>query len=200
MKITIDEKECLKHKLTPEEVFTALAVRSSKDFQKTLDNLVNREVLTLAGGDKYMVTQRWSDELDEILCDSSGAIDDEDRLNNLAQKMRDCYPKGKMPGTVYYYRCNTREVVLKLKKFFNVYGNYTDDRIVDATKRFVASYNGNYKYLPLIKYFIMKNKTVMDEDGTSHISEVSPLADYLENKTDDNLVTASDDWLMTVRN
>ena len=114
--------------------------------------------------------------------------------------MKVCFPEGKMPGTPYYYRCNRREIILKLKKFFSQYGNYKDEDIIDATKRFIASFNGNYKFLPLIKYFIMKNKTVADEDGANHIVECSPLADYLENKEDDNVVTASDEWLMNTRN
>lgn len=198
MKITIDEKVCLKHKLTPEEVLLTLAIRSSKDLQKVFDNLVNREVLVNREG-KYYVTQRWSDEIDEILCDSIGEVSD-DRINNLAEELRDCYPKGKIPNTPYYYRCNSREVRQKLKKFFTLYGKYSDEELIDATKRYIASFNGNYKYLPLIKYFIMKNKKVMDEDGSYHVVEVSPLADFLENKEDNNVVTASDDWLVEVRN
>lgn len=198
MKLIIDDKICQKHHLTPEEVMLSLAIRNTSDFNKVLNSLVNREVLVLQGN-KYLVTQHWSDELDEILADSQGAIDSE-RLSSLAQQMRECYPKGKMPGTVYFYRCNSREIILKLKKFFTVYGNYPDSKIIEATKKYVASYNGNYRYLPLLKYFILKNKTVQDEDGSNHIVEVSPLADYLENKDDNNLVTASDDWLMTVRN
>lgn len=200
MKITIDEKVCLKHKLTPEEVLLTLAIRSSKDLQKVFDNLVNREVFVDREG-KYYVTQHWSDEIDEILVDSSSAIDNEERLKNLANRMKEVYPKGKMPGTPYYYQCNTREIMLKLKKFFKIYGNYADDDIVDATKRFVASFNGNYKFLPLIKYFIFKDKLVMDEDGMQHVSPESPLATFLENKdNNENLASASDDWLATVRN
>lgn len=199
MKLTVDEKIALKHHLTTEEVLTALAVRNTNDFQKVLDNLVAREVLILRDG-KYFITQHWNDEIDEILLDSSGGIDDEVRLNNLATQMRECFPKGKMPGTPYYYRCNVREVVLKLKKFFEIYGNYPDEKIIDATKRFMASFNGNYAYLPLIKYFIHKDKLKMGEDGLQHVSPESPLATYLENKEDNNLVTASDDWLVTVRN
>ena len=105
-----------------------------------------------------------------------------------------------MPGTPYYYQCNTKEIMLKLKKFFKMYGNYTDDDIVDATKRFIASFNGNYKYLPLIKYFIFKDKLVMGEDEQQHVSSESPLATFLENKEDSDVVAASDDWLTSVRN
>ena len=199
MKITIDEKVCLKHKLTPEEVMFALAARGTRDLGKTLDNLVDREVMVYKDG-KYLITQHWSDVVDEILCDSSGGIDNEERLSNLAKEMRACYPKGKMPGTVYYYQCNSREIIQKLKKFFTAYGNYPDAKIIDATKRFVASFNGNYRYLPLIKYFIYKDKLVMGEDGQQHVSPESQLATYLENKEDNNLATASDDWLVEVRN
>lgn len=199
MKITIDERQCLKHHLTPEEVLIALVVRNSKNIDEILNNLEKREVLVYDNA-KYQVTQRWSDEIDEILADSSGAIDDEERLGSLAQKMRDVYPKGRMPGTPYYYSCNKREVVLKLKKFFALYGNYKDEDVIDATKRYVASFQGNYRYLPLIKYFIYKEKLKLGEDGQQHVSPESPLATCLENKEDNNLVTASDDWLTNVRN
>lgn len=200
MKITIDDKVCLKHKLTVEETLIALAVKYGKNIKEAYENLLDREVLMRDDENTYL-TQHWNDVLDEVLVDSSGAIDDEDRLRGLATKMRDVYPKGKMPGTPYYYQCNTREIMLKLKKFFKVYGNYTDDDIVDATQRFVASFNGNYKFLPLIKYFISKDKMVMDEEGQQHVSPESPLATFLENKdSTDNLATASDDWLTSVRN
>lgn len=200
MKIVIDSKQCLKNKLSPQEVLIALAIRSSKDDIKSIiDNLVNRQVLSSHEGN-LTTTQHWDEVIDTILVDSAGAIDDEERLNALAEKMKLCFPEGKMPGTPYYYRCNRREIVLKLKKFFIQYGNYKDEDIVDATKRFVASFKGDYKYLPLIKYFIMKTKTIAGEDGVNHNMECSPLADYLENKEDENVVTASDEWLMNTRN
>lgn len=46
----------------------------------------------------------------------------------------------------------------------------------------------------------MKNKTEASEDGSNHIVECSPLADFLENKDDSSIVTASDEWLMNARN
>lgn len=198
MKIVIDEKICKKHHLSVTEVLVSLGIRSSEDFNETLNELEEKQVLVYKDNN-YMVTQPWSDILDEILCDSCSGEDNEERLIELAKKMRECFPEGKMPGTAYYYRCNVREVVLKLKKFFLQYGNYSDDKIIDATKRFIEAYNGNYRYLPLIKYFISKNKTVTDEDGTSHIQEVSELASYLENKETETKAT-SDDWLISARN
>ena len=199
MKILIDEKVCLKHNLTMPQALLSLSIKLSENFRNDLENLEDREVIGYdPDDDNYMITHHWSDILDEIICDSSGAIDDEKRLTELAKKMRECYPEGKMPGTAYYYRCNNREVVLKLKKFFLQYGNYTDDKIIDATKRFVASFQGAYRYLPLIKYFISKNKTITDEDGDKHIQEVSELASYLENKDTEN--SNNENWMLNSKN
>ena len=190
MKITIDDKICLKHGLTPNEVMLALAIRTG-EMEEDISNMVARGILVDKG--EYLVTQRWSDVLDEILCDSQSSIEKSDEeLLNLAQRMRECFPQGKMPGTPYYYRCNNSEVIKKLKKFFIQYGNYSDDDIVDACKRFVSSFRGNYKYLPLVKYFISKLKDQEDEDGTIHKVEYSPLADYLENK--EETVADTSDW------
>lgn len=190
MKITIDDKICLKHGLTPNEVMLALVIKTG-EMEEDISNMVARGILVDKG--EYLVTQCWSDVLDEILCDSQSSIEKSDEeLLNLAQRMRECFPQGKMPGTPYYYRCNNSEVIKKLKKFFIQYGNYPDDDIVDACKRFVASFRGNYKYLPLVKYFISKLKDQEDEDGTIHKVEYSPLADYLENK--EETVADTSDW------
>lgn len=200
MKIVIDEKVCGKHHMTIPEFLVALSVRSTDNMAATLKELEDKEIL-ICRNNQYTVTEPWSDIIDEILSDSIGGIDDEERLLNLAKAMRECFPEGKMPGTAFYYRCNNREVVLKLKKFFAQYGNYPDEKIVNACKRFVASYNGNYRYMPLIKYFISKNKIVQDEDGSNHVSEVSILADYLENKEEPIRVsTPTEDWLLSARN
>lgn len=206
MKITIDEKICLKHKMTPVEVLFALAIRSSQSPVGELLNMENREILA-KDRDVYKVTQHWSDVLDEILCESSGSIEKSDNeLLELAQKMRDLYPQGKMKDrfgriTPYYYRCNNGEVVKKLKKFFTIFGNVSDEEILDATRRYVASFQGNYSNMRLIKYFILKDAIKPSEDGENHVEQVSDLATFLENKeSEEEAGTTSDDWLMNSRN
>ena len=139
MKVTIDEKECLKHKLTLEEFITLLMYKSVKRPDDVRINLINRGILAQKDGKLY-ITEHWNDAIEEILCSSNTPIS-EGRLKDLAKKMRECYPEGKMPGTPYYYRCNTSEVVKSLKRFFIEYGNHSDEEIIDATKRFIASHN-----------------------------------------------------------
>ena len=208
MKFTIDEKVSLKHKLTIPEVLAALSVRQAKNYEEMIENLFNREVL-VQHGDKTLITQHWSDVLDEIICDSSGSYGSDDRLLNLAIAMRECFPKGKMKDrfgreTPYYYRCNNNEVIKKLKKFFTQFGNYSDEEILDATKRYVATNSrNNYANMRLIKYFILKDAVKQGEDGENHVEQVSDLATFLENKEEEtsiSMATSSDDWLMSSRN
>lgn len=189
MKITIDEKVCLKHKMTVPEVLMALALRSCEE--NTIENMLNREILVVKEEglfeDAYRVTQHWSDVLDEILSDSSGKVEKSDEeLLELAKQMRELYPQGKMKDrygrmTPYYYRCNNSEVVKKLKKFFTIFGDVPDEEILDATKRYVASFQGNYTGMRLIKYFILKDDVKPGEDG-NHVEQISDLATFLENK------------------
>lgn len=194
-KIVIDEKACLKHKMTLEEFLVALMYRQVKAPADVSTNLINREVLVVKD-DRYWVTQHWSEVIDEIICDSSEE-QDEERLLNLAKEMRECFPEGKMRNTAYYYRCNNAEVIKKLKKFFTQYGNYTDEEIIDATKRYIASCNRSGTPIKLVKYFISKEERG-SEEGTGSL-----LLTYLDNKDEGKEgveVTSSDEWLMNSRN
>jgi hypothetical protein len=194
MKLTIDEKNCLKHKLTLDEVLVALVYRQVKNPEEVYENLINREVL-VQKEDKVMVTQRWSDVLDDIICDSTGKVTYSDiDLLGLAKKMQDAYHKGKMQDNVHYYQSNPREISSKLKKFFVTYGNYSEDDIIDATKRYVASFRGNYKYMTALNNFVWKMDKEEDEDGNRHNVRHSYLADYLDNKEDNENMVEIEDW------
>lgn len=198
MKIIIDEKVCLKHKMTLPEALFALAFRIS-DKNDNIANMMGREILTDKTG-IIQVTQPWSDVLDEILSDSSGEVEKTDEeLLELAKKMRELYPQGKMKNhygqlTPYYYRCNNSEVVKKLKKFYAIYGNVADEDILDATSRYVASFSGNYTNMRLIKYFILKDDVRPSEDGTGHVEQISDLATFLENKEEEEEDMTTEDW------
>lgn len=199
MKLIVDEKVSLRHKLSLNELLLALFIRNDGIVPEVLTNLLNREVLVLRNK-KYYITQHWNEVVDEILCDSSGTVDDEERLRELAKKMRECYPQGKAGDSPYYYRCNVSEVVKKLKKFFLMFGDFSDEEILEATKKYVASFRGDYKRLRLIKYFILKDAVKQGEDGMGHVEQVSDLLTYLENSEGEEEVNNDDYWMMNSRN
>jgi HEPN domain-containing protein len=198
MKITIDEKACLKHKMTLSELLLALSVRTVQNIEEVFANMVEREILVVHDG-KYMVTQHWSDVLDEIMADSGGCTKSDEEIRALAKKMISLYPHGAMldkrsgKPTTYYFQCNVAEVSAKLKSFFARYGEYPEEELLDAEKRYVARWNGNYQQMGFrqLKYFIFKK----DKD-TSEIT--SPLLDFLENKeSDEELVEVNTDDFMS---
>ena len=196
MKITIDEKKCIKHKMILTECLLALAVRSCQNVGEILANMLRREILVEKDG-KYLITQHWSDVLDEILAESGGCTMSDEELKTLAKKMIDAYPHGAMiiggKPTTYYFQCNNYEVRAKLKSFFARYGEYPEEEILDAERRYVARWKGNYQQTGFrqLKYFIFRK----DKD-TGEIT--SPLLDFLENKdNEEDIPSISIDDLTT---
>ena len=197
MKLIVDDKVCSKYKMTLPEVLLVLVARENETLPSIFSNMVKRGMLRKEGED-YYVNAQWNDIVDKVLYDSSGGMDNEERLLELAKKVREVFPKGKQyPGSPYYFRCNNREVMLQLKRFFNVYGNFPDDEVVDAARRYVASFNGNYEKMRLVKYFIMKDVV---NPATNHIDRISELASFLENKEDNMSYNNDDSWTGSLRN
>lgn len=198
MKITLDEKTCLKNKLTLQEALIAAAVNMG-NYKSTFDNMINRHVLGIMG---QSIESKWKDTIKNL-------IDAEDeRFETLATKVQECFPKQKMMyanGTAspFYFRCNKTEIKNKLKKFLTIYGEVADEDIIDATKRYVATYAPkSYRGMRLAKYFIMKDDRKLMADDEVHVEEISDLATFLENKTEDTPsdIVDGDDWLMNSRN
>ena len=206
-KVTLDEKECLKHKLSLQEVFIAMAIREG-GIRKAINNLLAKEVIVESNGE-YLITQHWNDVIDEVLCDSNnGGVDlSDERLLALALKVQECFPVLKMryangKDSPFYFRCNKTEIKNKLKKFLTVYGDVADEDIVDATKRYVATYaSKGYLGMRLAKYFIIKDDRKLGADEEVHVEQLSDLATFLENNgSEEGEAVNDDDWLLNSRN
>ena len=193
MKFTIDEAVVTRLGMDLPSLFATLLVKTGADIEQVFSNLVKKEVLVkeILGG--YSVTPRWDDVCNNILLTSEKTIPKDEELEPLALELMSIVPQTKMPGTPYYYKCNKREIILKLKKFFKLYGMYPYEDIVNATKRYVASFNGDYRYMKLLKYFIMKDEKRTDADGKGYIEETSMLATELENKESSDV--NSNNWV-----
>lgn len=117
----------------------------------------------------------------DLLNDTKRFPSSDARIERLAERLMEVFPKGKKEGTPYYWKGNKKEIKDKLKKFFVYFGNsYTDDQIVQAARMYVASFNGDYRFMRLLKYFIWKNDIKRDSESTS-VEQVSELASYIEN-------------------
>lgn len=108
-----------------------------------------------------------------------------DRFDVLADKLRELYPLGRKEGTSLQWRDSTKIISNRLKAFvkkFNV--EFTDEQAVEATRKYIESFNGCYTYMQVLKYFIMKSGI---EDGNTVVN--SQLLSYMENPEETN-----NDW------
>lgn len=195
MKITIDDELCNQHDIPLEELLVALAIKMGGDILTIMDTLLQKEVIVRPGGE-FLLTKDWSDTIDTVLLDSDLRAQPTTRLEKLVVKLQVLFPEGKKDGTTQYWRGNKREISLRLKKFFKLYGDeYTDDEIIDATKKYIENFHGVYGKMRILKYFIWKDEKLVSEDGTLRIVETSDLATMLENK---NSSQYSDLWTSTI--
>lgn len=183
MTVSINDSVCERNGLRLEELLAVLLIKTGASIPDVISSLEDREVIVkdVLGG--YRMTRRWDDVVSSILLDSDRAVQTDDRLESLAQSLMDIFPKQKKEGTSHYFRGNKKDNILRLKKFFKLYGDrYTDSQILDAAKAYVESFNGDYRYMRVLKYFIWKDAVKTGPDGTGYVDESSDLASIIENE------------------
>ena len=182
MKITIDEKIVEQKGLSIEEFLFLLFLKvSDKPYSEVFEQIVkdgrvyyNNEAM------QTLLMDNTDDLVQSILLDSEKTVPEIEREEALAIEMQEIFPLGKKEGTSQYYRGNKKEIALKIKKFFKLYGHYTDEQILQATQKYVDSFNGNYTFMRVLKYFIIKDVRKQGEE-VNYVEQVSELASYLEN-------------------
>jgi len=149
---------------------------------------------------EYVTLNVTGEHLVESVMASSSNITSEERCTQLAEKLREIFPAGKKPGYAYTWRDSVSCITDRLKKFFMKYGEYSDEQVIEATKAYVASFNGNYTYMQLLKYFIWKNKVTGEEvvrgRVVGEIERQSQLAAWIEDTPDKK---TSADWEIELR-
>jgi hypothetical protein len=186
MKYFIDDKIALKHHLSLDELLALILLKKGCNFQVLIERMLKRELIVPNMFGNYYITEYWDDEMQKVLLESDKEIPKENDLNYLVNKLRDIFPKGIKTGSAAW-RGNVREITLRLQKFFKIYGNtYSEDQIIEATKKYVDSFNGNYTYMRILKYFILKDEVKIGEDGNRYVEQVSELANFLENEMENS--------------
>lgn len=128
----------------------------------------------------YRLSSKGVEVVNNVICMSSpvtGTPTAEDRIEKLVKELQPLLPEGKKPGTSQYWRGNKKDIARKLQQFLLRYENYSDEQIIEATRRYVASFNGNYNFMRVLQYFIWK---VTAQDGKNICN--SDLASFIENE------------------
>lgn len=192
MKYTIDKEILAKYNLSVEEFLVLLVNYLGGDCVAAKESLITKglahpNILTNEG---LILSNNTKDLVAEILIDSDKKVVDKDEeYTALAEKLKEIYPKGRKPGTSYMWRDATGVIARKLKAVciqFNV--QLSESKAIEATTAYVNSFNGDYTYMQLLKYFILKKDPKTGELRSDFLSYVEN-EDTIENR----------DWNVTVK-
>ena len=193
MKLTIDQTVLDKNGLTLEEFLVLYLGAKDVDIESVSQSLIAKGLADkdLFSNGRIVVSDKVKDLISTISIDSDkNVIDKDSEFTELATELREIYPAGRKDGTTYMWRGTTAEVAKKLKTLVVKYGfTINKEDVIKATKEYVSSFNGNYRYMQLLKYFILKS--VKDADGNVDIK--SELMSFIENSG--QLDKQKEDWV-----
>lgn len=189
MKLIIDSDACLNNGTCIGEVLLLYeyALKISPESMK--QSLIDKGYITNAGDlfGRYTATDKAVKLLDNVLADSS--VDDDTKITELATKLKELYPKGKKEGTNQFWADGVSIIVKRLKIFYKKYGFYDNDTIIKATEDYIKSFNGDYRFMKTLKYFLWSEKV----NKAGEVEPTSDLLTYIENA--DEVDELSNDWL-----
>lgn len=141
----------------------------------------------------FFVTKEGTEMLEGILADTKLEKKKIDRFDSLAEDLINIFPKGRKEGTNYLWRDSKLSIARRLKTLVVKYKvDFTDEAAIKATKSYVESFNGCYRTMRLLKYFIFK---VEVKDG--HEEFTSELLARIENQN--QIDEERTDWLATLK-
>lgn len=199
-KYIVKKEQCDKYHISVAAVYYLIALYENSIIDRsTFEELGKTGYIDYRGYDENgqlispTITEEGVHLITDIFINGDMSAMDERRFEEIATKMREIFPKGKKEGTNHMWRDSAPIIARRLKTLFKKYDKlFTERDILDATRRYVDSFNGNYQYMQLLKYFISKQKV---EDGC--IVEESQLLSYLTNE--DQINTTNDEWTTELR-
>ena len=114
-------------------------------------------------------------------------------FDELAEKLRELWPPGDKDGK-YAWRDSVPNLSKRLKSLWDdrLKGKeFTIDECLVAARKYLAQFEDNVKYMQTLKYFIMKQKSIVEKDGRIKYITESKFADILEGNSE---LAAMDEW------
>ncbi len=193
--ISLNKKAAHQNGVTIDEALFMLIISNNSNLEAAEKSLIEKGYITANRNNLFEVvgwrlTKKGAEILDSVVVDSDKHQEPEDKLISLATKLKEVFPKGKKEGTNYYWADGVALIVRRLKLFFKKYGNtYSEEQIIQAAEKYVQGFNGNYRYMRLLKYFIFKEKVGANQE----VEGDSELISYIENAGHEE--DLKDDWM-----
>lgn len=161
MTITVADKILDKYNLSIEEFLILYICSKEYDIKELIDAIIAKGYAdkNLYNPNTAIVSNNVKEIISSVIIDSDKAvIDKEEDYLRVAKKMQEIFPKGRKEGTTYAWRDCTAVIAKKLKTLVVKFDfKFTEEEALEATRKYVESFNGNYKFMQLLKYFILKN-------------------------------------------
>lgn len=174
MTITVADKILDKYNLSIEEFLILYICSKEYDIKELIDTIIAKGYAdkNLYNPNTAIVSNNVKEIISSVIIDSDKAvIDKEEDYLRVAKKMQEIFPKGRKEGTTYAWRDCTAVIAKKLKTLVVKFGfKFTEEEALNATKKYVESFNGNYKFMQLLKYFILKNDTATGDIKSEFMS------------------------------
>lgn len=186
-KVSINKDVLEKYNLSMDEFLVLLLTYNKANIQEVKQSLVEKGLADFSVfDDELVISSATKDLITSISIDSDVKVLSKDKeFKELADKLKELFPKGKKAGTTYMWRDSTAVIARKLKTLVVKYDyQFTEEQAIKATKAYVESFNGDYTYMQLLKYFILKSLP----DGEIK----SDFMSYIENEGDEN--DMGNDW------
>lgn len=193
MKIVISREGCINNNISIGEILMLLAYCNEVNLSEVHNLLVEKGLITAdrspePNPSEYIVTRKGAEIIDAVVIDSEKSERGDENILILAGKLKEIFPAGRKDGTSNYWAEGKALIARRLKAFFKKYGNdYTDEQIINAAKKYVESFNGNYQFMRTLKYFIFKDRDIAGEREYT-----SDLLNFIENAGHEEVL--SDDW------
>ena len=197
MTICLNKQIIDQYNMTIDEVLLMIVLENNVNLDEAQKVLISKGYITVNRNELFLpigwrLTNIGKDILNGIIVDSDKHQEPQDKLTELATKLKTIFPKGKKDGTNYYWSDGVPLIIRRLKLFFKKYGNdFTNEQIIQATEKYVEGFNGSYQYMRLLKYFIFKEKV----GANGEIEGDSELISYIENADDEDL---RNEWTSTL--
>jgi hypothetical protein len=191
MNISINEEVLSKWNLNIKEFLFLLFNVKDGDIQECISSLVSKGWVdkNLYDSTKVVISNNRKEDITTILVDSE-KTETKFEFEELANKLREVFPKGKKPGTTYMWRDTTAVIAKKLKILVTKYNcKFTEEQAIKATQAYVNSFGGNYKYMQLLKYFILKTPT----NASGDVELRSDFMSYIDNEGQEEQLR--EDWM-----
>lgn len=106
-------------------------------------------------------------------------------FTKLALGLRNLWPPGEKDGK-YPWRDSVTNLTERLKLLWKIrqLREYPIETCLSVARRYLAQYEHDTKYMQTLKYFIMKQKGIVNDTGKLTYIQESKFADMLEGKSD----------------